>query len=99
MLITALSLMAALVAGQQSQSLGAAEGLRPLPTPPAVTATATPTNTQPQAAPRQVCRSIQVTGTRFPVRQCRNVQETEADRVEAREMLRRIQGSRTMPVG
>ncbi|MDB5421926.1 MAG: hypothetical protein JWR59_1873, partial [Brevundimonas sp.] len=41
MLITALSLMAALVAGQQSQSLGAAEGLRPLPTPPAVTATAT----------------------------------------------------------
>lgn len=100
MFLTVIAMTAALAAGQQSQSMGAVEALRPPPTPaPTATPNTTATEAAPEAAPRQVCRSIQVTGTRFPVRQCRNAQETEAERVEAREMLRRMQGSRTMPVG
>lgn len=109
MLIAAFSLMATLVAGQQAQSLGAAEGLRPLPAPqpaqqaPAASAgpAAPGTDATPPATtgapPRQICRSIPVTGSRFPVRQCRNAVETDAERAEARDMLRRMQGARTMP--
>lgn len=106
MFLTVIAMTAALAAGQQSQSMGAVEALRPPPPPPPAPAPAGTPNTAapeaeagPEAAPRQVCRSIQVTGTRFPVRQCRNARETEAERAEAREMLRRMQGSRTMPVG
>ena len=90
----------------QSQSLGAAEGLRPLPqqTEPArdQAAAAAPQSApapEAEAAPRTVCRMVQVTGTRFPIRQCRNAQQSEAERAESREMLRRMQGSRTEPVG
>lgn len=103
MFVALISLSAALVAGQQSQSMGAAEGLRPLPAPaqeasvpPAAPAASSP---EPAAPPRQVCRNIQVTGSRFPVRHCSNAVQTEAERVEAREMLRRMQGSRTLPTG
>lgn len=100
MFIAALSLMATLVAGQQSQSLGAAEGLRPAPQPAQATAAAAPpTAAVEPTATRQICRNVQITGTRFPVRQCRNAVQTEAERTEAREMLRRMQGSRTEPVG
>ena len=105
MLIAAFSLMATLVVGQQSQSLGAAEGLRPLPAPqsaqqaPAASAGPAAPPAASGAPPRQICRSIPVTGSRFPVRQCRNAVETDAERAEARDMLRRMQGARTMPVG
>lgn len=103
MFLALISLSAALLGGQQSQSLGVAEGLRPLPAPaPVQEAAAAPSATsQPGStpAPRQVCRNIQVTGSRFPVRQCHNAVQSEAERVEAREMLRRMQGSRTIPVG
>lgn len=91
---------------QQTQSLGVAEGLRTLPQTAAPAQARAPTEaaseTEPSAepaSPRVVCRMVQVTGTRFPIRQCRNAQETDADRAEAREMLRRMQGSRTEPVG
>ncbi|WP_395650414.1 hypothetical protein [Brevundimonas sp.] len=40
-----------------------------------------------------------MTGTRFPVRSCRNAVQTDAERREAAEMLRRMQGARTPPAG
>ena len=110
MLIAAFSLMAALVAGQQSQSLGAAEGLRPLPAPQpaqqAPAASAGPAAPAPDATPpatsgappRQICRSIPVTGSRFGRRVCRSAVQTQEDRAASREMLRRLQGAR-MPDG
>lgn len=105
MLVALIALTAALT-NPQAQSLGAAEGLRPLPQAsapaPARAVSETPPATERASAaepPRMVCRMVQVTGTRFPVRQCRSSQQSEEERAESREMLRRMQGSRTEPVG
>lgn len=104
MFLALISLSTALIAGQHSQSMGAAEGLRPLPaSTQEASASAPAPATTPQAAvapaPRQVCRNIEVTGSRFPIRQCHSTVQTDAEREEAREMLRRMQGARTPPVG
>jgi hypothetical protein len=51
-----------------------------------------------QPAPTQTCRTETVTGSRFGRRVCRNNAQSDDDRVNSREMLRRMQGSR-MPDG
>lgn len=51
------------------------------------------------AAPTQVCRMEPVTGSRFGRRVCRSAVQTDAERLESREMLRRLQGARVPPVG
>ena len=51
------------------------------------------------AAPIQVCRMEPVTGSRFGRRVCRSATQTDEDRSNSREMLRRMQGARTPPVG
>ena len=51
------------------------------------------------AAPTQVCRMEPVTGSRFGRRVCRSTVQTDEERAESREMLRRLQGSRVPPVG
>ena len=51
-----------------------------------------------RASPTQTCRTEAVTGSRFGRRVCRNNAQSEDDRVNSQEMLRRMQGSR-MPDG
>ena len=51
-----------------------------------------------QAAPTQTCRTEAVTGSRFGRRVCRNNVQSDEDRADSREMLRRMQGAR-MPDG
>lgn len=46
-------------------------------------------------SPTQTCRTEAVTGSRFGRRVCRNNAQSEDDRVDSREMLRRLQGART----
>lgn len=100
MLVTLASMIIALSGVPQAQSMGAAEALRPPPSPPETSTTPSPeatTPATPEAAPRQICRNEQVTGSRFPIRRCRNVVQTDAEAAESREMLRRMQGARTPP--
>lgn len=73
-----------------------AQPAQPRPRPPATTTAPTggeggaalATGAQPE---RVVCHSEPVTGSRFPRRVCRTESQIEADRVESREMLRKIQ--------
>jgi hypothetical protein len=46
----------------------------------------------------QTCRTEAVTGSRFGRRVCRNNVQSEDDRINSQEMLRRMQGAR-MPDG
>ncbi|WP_332677348.1 hypothetical protein [Brevundimonas sp.] len=55
---------------------------------PTVTITAAPVQ------PTQTCRTEAVTGSRFGRRVCRNNVQSEEDRINSREMLRRLQGAR-----
>lgn len=64
---------------------------------PAVTEIAAENRAAP--APTQVCRMEPVTGSRFGRRVCRSTVQTDEERAESREMLRRMQGSRVPPVG
>jgi hypothetical protein len=81
---------------------------RGAPVPPAITpqpVTVAEQNNLPtvtvegqRAAPTQTCRTEAVTGSRFGRRVCRNNVQSEDDRINSREMLRRLQGAR-MPDG
>lgn len=100
MLLCLVSLIAAIASGQQTPSGGTPDTLPVAPLPAQETAPAPETPAAPPAAPpRMICRSEQVTGTRFPIRRCRQAGDTEAERAESQEMLRRMQGARTPPAG
>lgn len=76
----------------------------PATTPPPADASGADLTAQATAAavntpPRQVCRMEPVTGSRFGRRVCRGAAQTDEDRSDSREMLRRMQGARTPPVG
>lgn len=45
-----------------------------------------------ETTPDRVCRMEPVTGSRFPVRVCRNPRHAAANSAEAREMVRQMQG-------
>lgn len=103
MLFPVALIIAALSGEPQAQSPGAAEAVRPNPdtsatTLPGVTATGVSAPTAP-VPPPQICRTERVTGSNLSRRVCRNRAQTEAERAESREMLRRVQGSRVPPAG
>lgn len=106
MFVVLVSLAAALVTGQQSQTTAATAGVAPAPVPahaaPAVVSTAT-TTTSPVATlgagpsvagERVVCTNTQVTGSRFPIRRCRTVGQMSSERNEARDQLHHAQVNR-----
>lgn len=104
MLAVALAFAAALVQTTPAQTGGVAVPTPVVPvqaateTPSGAEATPTPPTAEPEK-PRMICRNEQVTGTRFPIRRCHSAHQTEAERAESQEMLRRMQGARTPPVG
>ena len=102
MLLTALALIVGL-SGQQTSPAGSSDARETaVPAEVPVQVAPVPVDATPPEEPvrqRQICRNIQVTGTRFPVRSCRNAVQTDAERREAAEMLRRMQGARTPPAG
>lgn len=57
----------------------------------------TPLTPEEEAAPERVCRMEPVTGSRFPIRVCRNARSTAANQAESRDMLRRMQGLPELP--
>ncbi|GEM_PF-1368655 len=103
MLAVALAL-AALVQTVPAQTGGMTNPMPVMPAPaanetPAAAEAVAPTTTAEPQQPRMICRNEQVTGTRFPIRRCRSAVQTEAERAEGRDMLRRMQGARTPPQG
>ena len=102
MFLTLVALVVSL-SGQQTPPAGSAEVRgTTVPAEAPVQVAPVPVEATPSVEPprqRLICRNIQVTGTRFPVRSCRNAIQTDAERREAAEMLRQMQGARTPPAG
>lgn len=100
--ISLMSLVAALTAGQQPA--GGTETITTRSTAAAQSPGGSTPPTTPGGGPampgdRMICTSVQVTGTRFPVRRCRTAAQLEAERTESREQLRQVQASRMPSTG
>ncbi len=96
MFLTLMSMIAALSAGQQAQTTGGAAPAPSTVAPVAESAPASSPDTADSTAARdrQVCISIPVTGSRFPIRRCRSQAQADAERLEAQDALRRSQSNR-----
>ena len=91
-------LFASLTLMQQIPPAGSAPPATPAPAEAQTSTRQTADAPRPQAEPAQVCRTEQVTGSRFGRRVCRSAVETADDRRNSQEMLRQMQGAR-MPDG
>ena len=90
-----LSVQAPVVMPQAAAQAGAAPAV-PQAVPDQAATPAAPTQIAAIAPtePHQVCSREYTTGTRFSRMVCRTVDQSQADQVDSRETLRRLQGTR-----